>query len=130
MPSKALLRPGEVLAADRRVPAARPAVTGNVDVEAALHVRDGFTSDWNDESQAQWLAGVGVDVVRGRGRLAGERTVEVQAQDGPPVTLTARKAVVIEGLRDIAIWDNRDVTAAKRIPERLLVLGGGVVGSE
>lgn len=145
MPSKALLRPGEVLAAARRVPAAQPAVTGDVDVEAALRSRDGFTSGWNDESQAQWLAGVGVDVVRGRGRLAGERTVEVQAQDGPLVTplltLTARKAVVvatgtcaavppIEGLRDIAIWDNRDATAAKRIPARLLVLGGGAVGSE
>ncbi|HVE96130.1 MAG TPA: FAD-dependent oxidoreductase [Pseudonocardiaceae bacterium] len=78
MPSKALLRPGEVLAAARRVPAAQPAVTGDVDVEAALRSRDGFTSGWNDESQAQRLAGV--DVVRGRGWLAGERTVEVQAQ--------------------------------------------------
>lgn len=57
------------------------------------------------------------------------------------MTLTARKAVVvvtgtcaavppIEGLRDITIWDNRDVIAAKRIPARLLVLGGGVVSSE
>ena len=77
MPSKALLRPGEVLAAARRVPAGRPAVTGGVDVEAALRSRDGFTSGWNDESPAQWLAGMGVDVVRRRGRLAGERTVEV-----------------------------------------------------
>ncbi|MGH3982794.1 MAG: dihydrolipoyl dehydrogenase family protein [Pseudonocardiaceae bacterium] len=141
MPSKALLRPGEVLAAARRVPAGQPAVTGDVDVEAALRSRDEFTGGWNDESQAQWLAGVGVDVVRGWGRLAGERRVEVRAEDGPSVTLTARQAVVIatgtcaavppiEGLRDIAIWDNRDVTAVKRIPARLLVLGGGVVGSE
>lgn len=141
MPSKALLRPGEVLAAARRVPAVQPAVTGEVAVEAALRSRDEFASDWNDESQAQWLAGIGVDVVRGRGRLSGERTVEVATEDGPPVTLTARKAVVvatgsraavppIEGLRDIPIWDNRDMTAAKQIPARLLVLGGGVVGSE
>ncbi|MGQ0719856.1 MAG: dihydrolipoyl dehydrogenase family protein [Pseudonocardiales bacterium] len=141
MPSKALLRPGEALAAARRVPAAQPAVTGDVDVAAALRSRDGFASGWHDESQEQWLAGVGVDVVRGRGRLAGERAVEVETEDGPAVTLTARKAVVlatgtcaavppVEGLRDIAIWDNRDVTAVKQIPTRLLVLGGGVVGSE
>lgn len=44
MPSKALLRPGEVLAIARRVPAAQPAVTGDVDVDAALRSRDEFTS--------------------------------------------------------------------------------------
>ncbi len=141
MPSKALLRPGEALAAARRVPAAAPAVSGSVDVEAALRSRDQFTSNWKDEPQAQWLAGIDVAVVRGRGRLAGERTVAVETEDGSPVTLTARKAVVlatgslaavprVEGLRDISVWDNRDVTAAKQIPARLLVLGGGVVGSE
>ncbi len=141
MPSKALLRPGEVLAAARRVPAAAPAVTGSLDVEAALHSRDTFSSNWDDEPQAQWLAGVDVDVVRGRGRLAGERRVEVETAEGSRVTLAARKAVVvatgslaavppIEGLRDITTWDNRDVTSAKQIPARLVVLGGGVVGAE
>lgn len=95
MPSKALLRPGEVLAAARRVPAVQPAVTGEVAVEAALRSRDEFASDWNDESQAQWLAGIGVDVVRGRGRLAGERTVEVATEDGPP-RLGAQEVTIVE----------------------------------
>jgi pyruvate/2-oxoglutarate dehydrogenase complex dihydrolipoamide dehydrogenase (E3) component len=141
MPSKALLRPGEALAAARRVPAAAAAVTGSLDVGKALHSRDEFSSNWDDEPQARWLAGVDVDVVRGHGRLTGERTVVVDTTDGSTMTLTARQAVVvatgsaaavppIEGLRDITSWDNRDVTAAKRIPARLLVLGGGVVGSE
>ncbi len=141
MPSKALLRPGEALAAARRVPAAAPAVTGSVDVEAALGSRDAFSSNWDDEPQARWLAGADVEVVRGRGRLAGARRVEVETADGARVTLIARQAVVvatgslaavppIEGLHDITIWDNRDVTAVKRIPTRLVVLGGGVVGTE
>jgi pyruvate/2-oxoglutarate dehydrogenase complex dihydrolipoamide dehydrogenase (E3) component len=140
MPSKALLRPGEALAAARRVPAAAAAVTGAVDVAKALASRDAFASGWDDGPQADWLAGAGVDLVRGHGRLAGERTVGVDTADGP-VTLTARRAVVvatgtaaavppIDGLRDIATWDNRDVTAAKQVPARLLVLGGGVVGAE
>ncbi|MGH3975431.1 MAG: FAD-dependent oxidoreductase [Pseudonocardiaceae bacterium] len=48
------------------------------------------------------------------------------------VIATGSRAAVppIEGLRDIAIWDNRDATAAKQIPARLLVLGGGAVGAE
>ncbi len=141
MPSKALLRPGEVLAAARRVPAAANAVTGTVDTQATLASRDAFTSGWDDEPQANWLAGIDVDVIRGTGRLAGERTVQVQTRDGGQINLTARKAVVIatgsaaavppiNGLREIEVWDNRDVTAAKQVPPRLLVLGGGVVGSE
>jgi pyruvate/2-oxoglutarate dehydrogenase complex dihydrolipoamide dehydrogenase (E3) component len=83
MPSKALLRPGEALAAARRVPATAAAVTGSLDVDKVLHSRDQFSSNWNDEPQARWLADV--DVVRGQGRLAGERTVEVDTADGPRV---------------------------------------------
>ena len=141
MPSKALLRPGEVLAAARRVPAAAAAVTGSVDVEKALASRDAFAGGWDDGPQADWLAGVDVDVVRGTGRLSGERAVQVDTPDGDRITLRARRAVVvatgsaaavppIEGLRDIAVWDNRDVTSAKQVPARLLILGGGVVGAE
>lgn len=141
MPSKALLRPGEALAAARRVPATAKALSGSVDVSTALHSRDQFTSNWDDQAQAKWLAETDVHVVRGRGRLAGERTVEVEAADGVRTTLRAHQAVVlatgssaavppIEGLRDAAAWDNRDAAAAQQIPARLLVLGGGVVGVE
>ncbi|MFW5933478.1 MAG: FAD-dependent oxidoreductase, partial [Actinomycetota bacterium] len=140
MPSKALLRPTEVLAAARRVPAAAPAVTGEVDVDAALRSRDAFTSGWDDQGQADWLSSAGIELVRGHGRLTGERTVEVVAEDGT-TTLEARRGVVvavgsraavppIDGLAPVRTWDNRDITAAKQIPARLLVLGGGVVGVE
>jgi pyruvate/2-oxoglutarate dehydrogenase complex dihydrolipoamide dehydrogenase (E3) component len=141
MPSKALLRPGEALAAARRVPGASPAVTGEVDVEATLRSRDSFASHWDDKYQVQWIESTGTTLVRGHGRLAGEREVEVILEDGTTRTLTARRGVVVatgtsaaippvEGLRDIAVWDSRDITTAKEVPARLLVLGGGVVGVE
>lgn len=141
MPSKALLRPTEVLAQVRRVPAAAAAVTGEVDVDAVLRSRDAFTSSWEDDGQAQWLDSVDVELLRGHGRLAGERVVEVTAPDGTVTRHEATRGVVlgvgsraavppIEGLAEAATWDNRDVTAIKDIPDRLLVLGGGVVGVE
>lgn len=141
MPSKALLAPGAALDAARRVPAAAPAVTGSVDVDRTLRSRDQFTSNWDDGPQARWLSSAGVDVLRGRGRLAGPRRVEVEAPDGSATLLTARTAVVIaagslaamppvDGLDEITVWDNRDVTSAQHIPARLVVLGGGVVGVE
>jgi len=141
MPSKALLRPGEALAAARRVPGAKGAVTGEVDVERTLHSRDAFSSHWDDKYQVQWVESIGATLLRGRGRLAGPRRVEVTDDDGNVTTVTARQAVVVatgsraaippvEGLDEIRIWDTRDVTTAKEVPDSLVILGGGVVGIE
>lgn len=141
MPSKALLRPGEVLRAARSVKGAREAVTGDVDADAVLSLRDAFASHWDDSRQVEWLDGAGIDLVRGHGRITAERTVDVETDDGSTVTLTADRAVVIatgsraamppiDGLADVEPWDSRDITTAKAVPERLLIIGGGVVGVE
>ena len=141
MPSKALLRPTEALAAARRIPAAASAVTGDVDVAGVLRNRDAFASNWEDQGQVDWLEGAGVTLVRGHGRLTGERTVEVTAPDGSVTTLTAERGVVIatgtrasappiDGLAETRTWGNREVIAIETVPARLLVLGGGVIGAE
>ena len=140
MPSKALLRPGQVLAAARRLPGAAEAVTGGLDVAAVLARRTVFTHDWDDSSQAQWLGSAGLRLVRGRARLAGVKRVEVETADGT-VTLVARHAVVVStgstpvvpdvpGLAESKPWTSRDATSAAAVPARLAVLGGGVVGVE
>jgi dihydrolipoamide dehydrogenase len=141
MPSKALLRGTEVVAEARAVDGARQAVTGEQDVAATLARRDGFTSHWDDSGQVMWVEGAGIDLFRGAGRLAGERTVVVTAVDGTETRLTARHAVAvctgssaavppIDGLREIEPWTPREATSAKSVPGRLLVVGGGVVGCE
>ena len=53
IPSKTLIRPGDVLAAARRVPGAAEAVTGKLDVAAALAQRDYMTSSWSDDGQVK-----------------------------------------------------------------------------
>src|SRR6516162_9424928 len=141
IPSKTLIRPGDVLAAARRAPGAAQAVTGQLDTAAAFAQRDYMTSNWTDDGQVSWLAGQGVELVRGTGRLAGERVVEAEAADGTVRRLRAARAVVlatgtgpavppIPGLREVGPWDNRAVTSAKELPGRLVVLGGGAVGAE
>jgi pyruvate/2-oxoglutarate dehydrogenase complex dihydrolipoamide dehydrogenase (E3) component len=141
IPSKTLLRPGDVIAAARRVAGAAAAVTGSIDVAAALARRDYMVSDYDDSGQLPWLEEHSIDLVRGHGRLAGERTVEVIDGAGDVRRLTARKAVVVAtgtvpllpplpGLTEAAPWDNRTATGAKEVPRRLLVLGGGAVGVE
>src|SRR3954463_15754355 len=82
MPSKALLRGTEVLAEARAVDGAAQAVTGEQDVEATLARRNGFTSNWDDSSQVKWVKKTGIDLIRGTGRLDGNRTVVVTGADG------------------------------------------------
>ncbi|MGL4257251.1 MAG: dihydrolipoyl dehydrogenase family protein [Microbacterium sp.] len=141
MPSKTLLRSGAVLRAARDVDGARQAVTGTVDVAAALRRRDAIVHEWDDTSQVDWLRGAGIDLVRGHGRLTGEREVTVTGPDDETVVLTARHAVAvstgsaallpdIEGLKDAAPWTSRDATGVREVPSSLAILGGGVVGSE
>ncbi len=141
IPSKTLIRPGDVLAAARRVPGAAEAVTGEIDVDAAFAQRDYMTNRWIDDGDLKWFDSKGIAFHRGHGRLAGEKAVEVSGPDGEVTRLVARRAVVvscgttgaippIEGLRDASPWTNVEITSAKELPRRLLVLGGGAIGVE
>jgi dihydrolipoamide dehydrogenase len=131
IPSKTLLRPGEAVQGARDVGA-----SAEVNLASALAWRDFMVSDYSDAGQQQWLAGKGIDLLRGTGKLAGPGVVEV---DG--VRHTARHVVVatgsdpvippVPGLRELdGVWTNREVTGMKAVPRRLLILGGGPVGTE
>ncbi|HET9104600.1 MAG TPA: NAD(P)/FAD-dependent oxidoreductase [Solirubrobacteraceae bacterium] len=135
MPAKALLRPQAVLAETRRVPGVATE-RAHLDAEAVLERRDEVIHDLDDSVQLPWIEDRGITLVRGQGRLEGERRVRVGDE-----LLTARRAVVIavgsgaayppvEGLEQIRPWTNRSGTTAKTVPARLTVLGGGPVGCE
>ena len=134
MPSKALLRPADVLAEALRVPGV--AVDRRIDAQAALDRRDEVVHALDDSGQLPWLEERGIELLRGSGALDGERRVRV----GDDV-LTARRAVVvatgsgaamppIDGLDSVRAWNNREGTTAKHVPESMVVLGGGPVGCE
>ncbi|MFB7215250.1 dihydrolipoyl dehydrogenase family protein [Streptomyces sp. NPDC056255] len=141
MPSKALLRPVVARADARRVPGLSDAVQGPLDTAAVLAHRDAYASHWKDDGQVAWLEGIGADIYRGQGRLTGEKTVSVTAPDGTEHRLTARHAVavctgsraVVPDLPGIDVarpWTSREATSAKKVPGRLVIVGGGVVGVE
>src|SRR3954469_12955750 len=137
MPSKALLRPYEALAEVKRIQGAGEAVTGELDVASALARRDEIIHGLEDDAQLPWLEERGVTLIRGHGRLAGERKLTVGDEE-----IVAKRAVFlatgslpmmppIEGLDGIdGAWTNREATTTSTIPERLLIIGGGVVGVE
>jgi dihydrolipoamide dehydrogenase len=136
MPSKALLRPADLLGEARRVPGVSAAVSGDLDPQAVLDRRDQVIHDLDDSGQLPWLEERGIELFRGEGRLDGEKRVVVGDD-----ALTATQAVVvatgsgaamppIDGLDSVRAWNNREGTTSKRVPESMVVLGGGPVGAE
>src|SRR5918992_3362456 len=137
MPSKALLRPYEALEEARRIPGAADAITGKLNPQAVLDRRDEIIHDLDDDAQLPWLEDRGITLLRGVGELTGERRLRVGGEE-----LEASRAVIlatgslpsmppIQGLDAIdGAWTNREATTAKSIPERLVIMGGGVVGVE
>jgi pyruvate/2-oxoglutarate dehydrogenase complex dihydrolipoamide dehydrogenase (E3) component len=141
MPSKALLRPAELLAEVVRVPGAAEALCRGVDPAVTLTRRDEVIHDLDDSAQLPWIEKLGIHLIRGFGRLeppddggshrvsVGERTYEA----GRAVVIATGSAAAmppIPGLLEAKPWTNRDATTVKEVPDSLLILGGGVVGVE
>ncbi|GLZ52971.1 NAD(P)/FAD-dependent oxidoreductase [Actinomycetospora sp. NBRC 106378] len=136
IPSKALLRPVDLRAAVERMPGLD---VGPVDAAKVFERRDQFANP-DDSGQADWLDGAGITLLRGRGRITGERAVAVDHGDGTTTEVAARYVVVatgsvptyppIDGIDEVDAWTNREATQASRVPDSLLILGGGVVGVE
>ncbi|HEX4015902.1 MAG TPA: NAD(P)/FAD-dependent oxidoreductase [Frankiaceae bacterium] len=142
MPSKGLLRPVEVLEIGRHLPGIKQALLGRgLDVNAVLARRDTIVNHLDDTSQVDWCINTGIDVIRGHASLDGEKTIVVTKPDGGTRTIRARHAVVldtgssaavpdIDGLRAARPWISRDVTNIHTIPQRVVIIGGGVVACE
>ncbi|WP_040812734.1 dihydrolipoyl dehydrogenase family protein [Nocardia concava] len=140
-PSKALLRPVLLYGEAARFPGVGGAVTGPLDAEAVLKHRDRMSADWNDRDQVDWLDSARIDLVRGHGRLDGPRRVTVHTPEGGIVRLAARHAVAVctgtsaalpplPGLDALRPWTSREATSAREVPDRLAILGAGVVAVE
>jgi pyruvate/2-oxoglutarate dehydrogenase complex dihydrolipoamide dehydrogenase (E3) component len=137
VPSKMMIRAGNLLAEGRRIPGMAGAATVTPDwAPVARRIRDEATDSWNDQVAVDRFVKKGGRFLRGRARLVGPRTVEV---DG--VGYEASRALVIntgtepaippiDGLADTPYWTNREAIETESVPESLAILGGGSIGLE
>ncbi len=141
IPSKMMIRAGNLIAETRRVPgmAGTSAVTPDWS-PVALRIREEATDYWDDKVAADRFADKGGHLVRGHGTITGPGEVTVGTGDGARV-FRARKGIVInsgtapaipsiEGLAGTPYWTNREIIETEQVPESLIVLGGGAIGAE
>jgi len=142
VPSKMMIRAANVIAETRRV----PTLAGTSSVipdwsKVALRIREEATDYWDDKVAVDRFTGKGGHFVRGTGTITGPGSVSVRAPAGDVETFTARRGIVIntgtdpaippvEGLAGTPYWTNRDILQAEQVPESLIILGGGAIGSE
>ena len=132
MPTKTMLRATELGASLERAPGLhgeRPEPDG------VWSWRDWMTNDWDDSGQLHYLQGWNCRLVRGEGRVAEPGVVEVDGQELPYDRLVlatgSRPAIPpIDGLDSVEYWTNREATRTHKVPQRLVVMGGGPVGCE
>ncbi|MDP9480533.1 MAG: NAD(P)/FAD-dependent oxidoreductase, partial [Actinomycetota bacterium] len=132
IPSKALLRPPEV-----RGEAKRAFGTGTPTLELGeiFDYRDWMIRNLDDSGQVEGYEKKGATVIKGEGRISGPGNVEVNGE-----TLQAKHIIVatgsapnippVEGLDDVTVWTNREVTTSREVPERTVIIGGGPNGIE
>lgn len=141
IPSKMFIRAANALAEARRI----DGLAGHAEVTpdfspVARRIREEATADWDDTAAVDRLTAAGARFVRGRGRLAGQRTVEVETSDGVESIVASRGVVLntgttaavppIDGLADTPFWTNREALRATTAPASLVVIGGGAIGLE
>jgi dihydrolipoamide dehydrogenase len=132
IPSKTLLRPGEVRHEAEKAAGASAAPTNFA--EAAAY-RDYMIRHLDDAAQVKGYEDQGVSVFKGVGSLSGTHEIEVndtRLVSDRIVIATGSGALVppIEGLEQAGYWTNREATTLKQVPESAIVLGGGPVGIE
>jgi len=132
IPSKTLLRPPEARAgAERAAGVGTPAL----DWPDAAAYRDEIISHLDDSESVKSYRDQGVAVFKGRGRITGRGSIEVDGQ-----TLRADHLIIatgsdsaippIDGLDDVPYWTNRQATTMQTVPGRVLIVGGGPVALE
>jgi pyruvate/2-oxoglutarate dehydrogenase complex dihydrolipoamide dehydrogenase (E3) component len=142
VPSKMMIRAGNLITEARRVPGMAGSATVTPDWSpVALRIREEATDYWDDKVAADRFIGKGGHLVRGHGTITGPGEVTVSVASGGARVLQARKGIVINsgtapavppivGLAGTPYWTNREIVQAEQVPGSMIVLGGGAIGAE
>jgi len=135
IPSKMMVRAGDLLAEGRRIPGNAGSSTITPDwTPVARRIREEATDNWDDKVAVDRFVGKGGHFIRGRATVTSPTSVEVDGQTinaGQALVLaTGARAFIPPMFEGVSHWTNRDAVAAAELPKSLLVVGGGAIGLE
>lgn len=142
VPSKTLIRAGKVIHDMRK--AAAYGITGNhlqVDMEKVIrHVHEVRTEIYEDADRPEIFEEMGIDVEFGRAAFTDPHIIRFETKEGATKEVTSKKIFIctgakafvppIEGVDEVDYLTNESLFEIDRLPEHLVVIGGGPIGSE
>jgi pyruvate/2-oxoglutarate dehydrogenase complex dihydrolipoamide dehydrogenase (E3) component/uncharacterized membrane protein YdjX (TVP38/TMEM64 family) len=141
VPSKALIRSAKMARQLKKAHELGVAdAAGRVDFAAVMKRVHGVIADIEPHDSVERYTGLGVEVLQGHARITSPWTVEVTLANGGKQTLTTKNIVIaagaspfvppIPGLKEVGFLTSDTVWGLTELPKRLVVLGGGPIGSE
>jgi pyruvate/2-oxoglutarate dehydrogenase complex dihydrolipoamide dehydrogenase (E3) component len=142
VPSKTLIRAGKVIHDIRK--AAAYGITGDhlqVDMAKLIrHVHEVRTEIYEDADSPEIFEEMGIDVEFGRAGFTDPHTIRITSEGGAAREVTSKKIFIctgskafvppIEGVGEVDYLTNESLFEIDRLPEHLVVIGGGPIGSE
>ncbi len=137
VPSKMMIRAGNLLAEARRIPGMAGTVTVTADWSpVARRIRAEAADNWDDKVAADRFTGKGGTLFRGLGRITAPGQVTVgdnllRARRGIIIATGTEPSVpLVPGLAGTPYWTNHQAIETEQVPASLIVLGGGTIGAE
>jgi len=141
VPSKALIRSAKMAKQLKKAHELGVAdAAGRVDFAAVMQRVHGVIRDIEPHDCVERYTSLGVEVLQGHARITSPWAVEVKRADGSTQTLTTKNIVIaagaspfvppIPGLKEAGFLTSDTVWGLTQQPKRLVVLGGGPIGSE
>jgi pyruvate/2-oxoglutarate dehydrogenase complex dihydrolipoamide dehydrogenase (E3) component/uncharacterized membrane protein YdjX (TVP38/TMEM64 family) len=141
VPSKALIRSAKMARQLKKAHELGVAdAAGRVDFAAVMKRVHGVIRDIEPHDSIERYTGLGVEVLQGHARITSPWTVEVTLENGTAQTLTTKNIVIaagaspfvppIPGLKEAGVLTSDTLWGLTELPKRLVVLGGGPIGSE
>ncbi len=140
-PTKTMIASGRVAYLTRRA-ADYGVHTGavTIDLRRVRERKRNIVNSFRDGNQARIEKTANLDLIFGKARFTGPKSVEIQLKDGAQQTISADYLFIntgtrasrpkLEGLDSVAFLDNVSIMELDAVPEHLLVLGGGYIGVE
>ena len=141
VPSKALIKTARVLSTIRRAKEYGLKTAGaEFDFADVMERVQRVIRTIEPHDSAERFEGLGVECVQGEAKIASPWIVEIQKPDGTTQVLTTRSIVIatgarpfvppIPGIEQTGYYTSDTIWELRELPRRLVVLGGGPIGSE
>ena len=141
VPSKALIRSAKMARQLKKAHELGVAdAAGRVDFTAVMQRVHRVIRDIEPHDSIERYTGLGVEVLQGHARITSPWVVEVTLAEGRTQTLTTKNIIIaagaspfvppIPGLKEAGFLTSDTVWGLAQLPKRLVVLGGGPIGSE